>query len=116
MKPESYTQNEIRMALSKECVLFRTNAGEFYQGTRVYSKEFNQPVLINLKKIDGLPKGYSDLSGVRKSDGKAVFIEVKKENGIVRPEQEHFIGTMQINNALAGVARSVEDAYGIVRT
>lgn len=71
-------------------------------------------VLINLKKIDGLPKGHSDLAGVRKSDGKAIYIEVKREDGVVKPEQKHFINTMQEYNALAGVARSVEDALRIV--
>lgn len=114
MKSEAFIQNEIRIALSPHAIIFRTNAGEFWQGRRVYSKEFKQMVLINLKKIDGLPKGHSDLAGIRKSDGKAIYIEVKREDGVVKPEQKHFIATMQEYNALAGVARSVEDALRIV--
>lgn len=114
MKKESIVQNEIRLALSPYAVMFRTNAGTFWQGQRVLSKEFNQMVLINLRKVEGLPEGYSDLSGVRKSDGKAVFIEVKKSDGIIKPEQEHFIEVMKSNNAIAGVARSDEDALKII--
>lgn len=113
-KPESLIQSEIRLALSPYALMFRTNAGEFWQGQRVYSKEFGQPVLINLKKVEGLPKGYSDLSGVRRCDGRAVFIECKTQTGRVRPEQEQFLQAMREAHALAGVARCEEDAIKIV--
>lgn len=109
-------QSRIRLATAEHALLFRTNAGEFWQGKRVYSKEFGQPVLINLKKIDGLPKGYSDLSGVRKSDGRAVFIECKAQTGIVSPEQHRFIEAMRSVHALAGIARSPDDALKILET
>ena len=111
---ESEIQAHIRLALAPYALLFRTNAGEFWQGQRVYSKEFNQTVLINLKKVEGLPKGYSDLSGVRRSDGRAVFIECKTATGRVRPEQEQFISVMRESHALAGAARSPEDALKII--
>ncbi|WP_205029919.1 VRR-NUC domain-containing protein, partial [Streptococcus porcinus] len=58
--------------------------------------------------------GYCDLSGFRKGDAKAFFIEVKNETGKLRPEQKIFIENMQRRGALAGVARSVEDALEII--
>lgn len=113
-EPEHIVQSKIRLALAPHALMFRTNAGEFWQGQRVYSKEFEQPVLINLKKVEGLPKGYSDLSGVRRCDGRAVFIECKTSTGRVRPEQERFLAAVREIHALAGVARSVEDAMKIM--
>lgn len=111
---ESDIQNQIRLALSPQAVLFRTNAGDFWQGQQVYSKEFGQMVLIHLRKVEGLPKGYSDLSGVRKEDGRAVFLEVKAPGGRVRPEQQHFLKVMASYGALAGVARTIEEAKRIM--
>ena len=61
----------------------------------------------------GAPKGFSDLFGFR-PDGRIFFIEVKNETGKLRPEQKKFIENMQSRGALAGVARSVEDAMRIV--
>lgn len=113
-KPESRIQSEIRLALAPYALMFRTNAGEFYQGQRVYSQEFGQPVLINLKRIEGLPKGYPDLSGVRRSDGRAVFIECKSPTGRVSKDQEHFLNVMQEAHALCGVVRSIADAIKII--
>lgn len=111
---EATIQSRIRIALSPYALMFRTNAGEFFQGQRVYSKEFGQPVLIHLKRVEGLPAGYSDLSGVRRCDGRAVFIECKTPAGRVRPEQEQFLTAMREARALAGVARSVGDALKII--
>ena len=62
----------------------------------------------------GLPKGFSDLFGFRIPDGRAFFIEVKAPTGRVRPEQQNFIEQMRSNGALAGVARSVEEARKII--
>lgn len=114
MTEEHKIQNEIRIAVSPYCVMFRTNAGDFWQGDLVYSREFGQRVLINLKRVEGLPKGYSDLSGVRDGDGKAVFIEVKTQKGRISQEQKKFIKRMQSAGAIAGVCRSVEDAVKLI--
>lgn len=98
---EHELQNEIRLALSDSCVLFRINVGGAYtEDGRWFSS--------------GVPKGYSDLSGVRRSDGRAVFIEVKTPAGRIRPEQRDFIEAMQKCGALAGFARSIEEAKRIV--
>lgn len=95
-------QNAIRLALSHDVCIFRANVGKVKTAD---GRWFDT----------GLPKGYSDLCGVRKSDGRAVYIEVKTPTGKVRPEQENFIEQMRKYHALAGIARSVEDALEIVK-
>lgn len=112
---ESDIQNMIRMKTADQATLFRTNAGDFWQGQLVYSQEFGQNVLIHLRRVQGLPDGYSDLSGVRHSDGRAVFVEVKTATGKVRPAQVNFIRRMRELGAIAGVCRSVEDALALIR-
>lgn len=62
----------------------------------------------------GLPTGFSDLFGYRKSDGKIFFIEVKNEKGRPRKEQIKFLDAMKNNGVLCGIARSAEDALRIV--
>lgn len=111
---EHEIQNIIRAETTDIAMLFRTNAGKYYQGRRVFSREFSQYVLIDLRQVEGLPTGYSDLSGFRKSDGKAVFVEVKTPTGRVSAEQQRFIEMALKNNCVAGVARSVEDARRII--
>ena len=112
---ESEIQARIRLAAAPYALLLRTNAGEFWQGQRVYSQEFHQPVLINLKKVEGMPKGFSDLCGCRKSDGRFVAIECKTATGRIRPEQVNFLDTMRQNHAIAGIARCEEDALKIIQ-
>ncbi len=99
---EHEIQNNIRVAISPYCVIFRANVG---CGRTFDGRYFDT----------GLPKGFSDLFGVRKSDGKAVFIEVKTEKGRVRPEQVIFLEQMQKNGAIAGVCRSPEDAIKLIK-
>ena len=99
-KEETDIQNKIRLALSeKSCKVFRCNVGNFYT-------KYGQEIKIGTK-------GHSDLYGVR-PDGKAFFIEVKTPIGSAKPEQLKFIDIMKKQNALAGFARSVEDALKIV--
>lgn len=100
-KAETDIMNLIRSECSDIAILFRINVFDGKTATGQYVKS-------------GVPKGYSDLSGHRKSDGKAVYIEVKKPGGAIRPEQKNFIQQMQKTNALAGFARSVEDARKII--
>ena len=114
MTEEHRIQNEIRAGV-KDCVLFRTNAGDFWQGKIVYSKEFRQNVLIDIRKIEGLPEGYSDLSGVRVGDGKAVFIEVKTAKGRPTAKQRKFINKMREYGAIAGICRSAADANQLIK-
>lgn len=98
---EADVQNSIRLALSPHAITFRTNVGK-------------------VKTVDGrwfdtgLTKGHSDLTGFKKTDGRIFFIEVKNKKGRPSKEQLHFIKTMQSNGALAGIARSAEDALKII--
>lgn len=110
---EATIQNQIRVELSKHGLLvFRTNAGEYWQGQRVFSKEYNQPVLINLRKVDGLPKGFSDLLCI--GQNRTIFLETKNETGRIRPEQIKFLDRMKQLGHIAGIARSVEEAVMLI--
>lgn len=109
---ESTIQNEIRIALSSRGIVFRTNSGQFWQGQQVYSQEFKQQVLINLRRVDGLPAGFSDLLVV--GQGRVTFLETKNETGRLRPEQRNFIDRMRSLGHRAGVARSVEEAVKLI--
>ena len=112
MNSEQNIQSEIRCALSKHGLVFRTNAGDYWQGDIVYSKEFKQKVLINIRRVAGLPDGFSDLLVV--GDKYTGFVEVKTPTGRIRPEQINFINKMQSLGHKAGIARCVEDAIKII--
>lgn len=102
MTAEHRIQNEIRLALTDSCILFRMNVGTGYtQDGRYFST--------------GVPKGFSDLFGFRKSDGRAVFIEVKTPNGSVAVQQKAFLSAMQNAGAIAGICRSAEEAENLIR-
>lgn len=106
-------QSTIRIALSDHGVVFRTNSGEFWQGEIRYSKEFKQTVLINLRKVQGLPKGFSDLIFFSFS-GETAFIEVKKPGEKPKPDQVKFLSLMKKYKFKTGVARNVDDALKII--
>jgi len=98
---EKDIQNEIRLALSPYAIVFRANVGTFMSSDgRVIAT--------------GLPRGFSDLFGTRKSDGKSFYIEVKNKNGRTSKYQDNFLKQMKKNNAIVGVARSAEEAIKIV--
>lgn len=61
------------------------------------------------------PKGFPDLLGYRKEDGKFFCIEVKNDKGQLRDEQKKFAAFAQTQPILYGVARSVDDAMEIVK-
>ena len=95
-KVETEIQNQIMIECSDIAKIFRYQVGLFYTETGI-------PVKIGVK-------GHSDLGGHRISDGKSIYIECKTPIGKARPEQINFIKQMQKTNALAGFARSVEEA------
>lgn len=102
MKSEQEIQNEIRVALTQAgYTVFRTNVGKVKTAD---GRWFDT----------GLPKGHADLYGFR-PDGQIFYVEVKKENGRVRPEQENFIETVRKRGAIAGVARSAREALELVK-
>lgn len=94
-------QNQIRIALNPYAVMFRTNVGK----VRTADGRFFDT---------GLSPGHSDLSGFRKSDGKAIYIEVKTEKGKLRKEQKHFLETMGKYPVIVAVCRSPEEAIKAV--
>lgn len=97
---EQDIQNLIRIAASKENIIFRANVGKV---RTIDGRWFDT----------GLPKGFCDLFGFR-PDGQIFFIEVKKPGGKVRKEQHHFIDVVKSRGALAGVAHSVDEALKII--
>ena len=102
MKKEKDIQNEIRLALNPYAIVFRINVGGFMTSDGRYI-------------TTGVPKGFSDLFGVRKSDGKAFFIEVKNEKGRTTKYQDNFLKQMRKAGAICGVARSAEEAVKIIK-
>lgn len=126
MTPEHSIQNDIRNNTADIAVLFRANVGSFmvidghgHDARAVAPKVAHGCAASegNMRHFDtGLPKGFSDLFGFRKSDGRAVFIEVKTPTGKPSKEQLNFINKMRLYGALAGIARSVEDARNIILT
>lgn len=111
-KSEHRIQDEIRLVLSPHGIVLRLNSGKFWQGKRVWSNEFQQYVLIDLRPVQGCPPGTSDLLFI--GDKNASFIECKDDKGKLRPEQEKFLKIMQSYGHRAGVARSPEDALKII--
>jgi VRR-NUC domain len=95
--------NAIRLALSNEGhFICRANVGKFkMQDGRWFDT--------------GLPVGFSDLFGNRAGDAKAFYIEVKAGRDTVKPHQEAFLAAMRARGAIAGVARSVQDAKDLLR-
>lgn len=97
---ESNVSDAIKLELCKRgCKVFRSQVGLFYT-------QYGEMIHIGIK-------GESDLHGHR-PDGRAIYIESKTPVGKARPEQLKFIEAMKNSGALAGFARSVEDAIKIV--
>lgn len=101
-KSEHDIQNEIRTALSLVAVVYRGNVGCFRTEDGRYISS-------------GLPKGFPDLFGFRKKDGKMFFIEVKAPKGRLSKWQELFGKNIRNFPVIYGVARSAEEALQIVR-
>ncbi len=102
MTEEHAIQNAVRIALSEYATVFRANVGS---GVTYDGRHFET----------GLPKGFSDLFGFRHSDGRIFFIEVKTPSGRLSSCQKNFLEQMRNYGAIAGVARSVDDAVRIIQ-
>ena len=100
-QPESIISKQIRKALEPYAMTFRGNVGVFKTADGRF---------INT----GLPKGFSDIFGFRKTDGKMFFIEIKTDRGQLRKEQIIFADMVQNYPVLYGVARCVDDALEII--
>lgn len=113
MNKETTLQNKIRCALSDYGICFRTNAGKFWQGKMVYSNEYKQNILINIRPVVGLPEGFSDTLFV--GNNKVAFVEIKTPTGTVKDKQSNFLKTMRKYGHTADVVRSVEQAIELVK-
>lgn len=98
---EADVQNLIRLALNDLAVIFRVNTGTVQLADGRYFST-------------GVPKGFPDLCGFRKSDGKMIFIEVKNEKGRLRDDQKKFLSEMKKYDVIAGVVRSAKEAVELV--
>jgi hypothetical protein len=85
-KSEHLIQDEIRLTASQHGIILRLNSGKFWQGKRVWSEEFKQFVLINLRPIQGCPEGTPDLLFLGENNNVA-FIECKDDKGKTRDKQ-----------------------------
>lgn len=101
--PETDVKDYIRAALSPVAKVYNVVTGTFKAksgGTTRWITTF--------------PKGTPDLMGFRYSDHKIFFIEVKREKGILSPEQKEFRLWALTEGLIYGVARSPEDAQLIL--
>jgi len=98
---EADIQNSIRIALNPYAVIFRVNSGKVRMADGRYFDT-------------GVPVGHTDLAGFRKSDGKAIYIEVKTEKGKLRESQKKFISVVGEYPVIVGVCRSPQEAIDLV--
>ena len=101
MTPEHIIQNKIRAELSPYAIIFRANVGRIRTPDGRYFDT-------------GLPSGFPDLFGFRKSDGKIIFIEVKTPAGRVSAAQQRFQRIVSAFPVISGVCRSVDDALRLI--
>lgn len=106
---ETTLQRRIMAALSKDCVLVRVPTGQYWAG------KYDSGIIVNPRPVKVAVTGFPDLAGYRRSDGRAVYIEVKTDSGVVSKEQEQFITVARNAGCLAGIARSIEEARGIIK-
>lgn len=111
-------------ALYPVCVLHRTNVtvrknitvprispdGRVQQDDKGRILCDSVPVIMRT----GLPNGYPDLSGHRKTDGKAVYIECKVGYNKPTEDQIKFLVKRREEGCIAGICRSVQDALDLV--
>ena len=89
------------MGVADIAVTFRANVGKF-------------------KTLDGrwfdtgLPVGFSDLFGFRKSDNKIIFLEVKTPTGRPSAEQIKFLEAVRKHGCIADIVHSVEEARQLI--
>lgn len=102
--------------------LFRQNTGQGWIGKSIKGPGTvtlgpNDVVIRNARPFHSGFEGWSDTGGFTPRDGVAVYtqIEVKTDNGRVRPAQRQWIDFVRANGGLAGIARSADDFAAIIR-
>lgn len=114
-KSEHRIQDEIRKEVSEKCpgVIFRTNAGVAWQGDKVWSHEFGQYVLTNLRPYKGLPRGFADTIYFGPA-ADVVFMEIKNASGKTSEEQDRFLALMNKFGFSTAVVRSADEAVSYI--
>lgn len=121
---EQDIQAQILIELSKNNVYaLRINSGNFWGG-EVLSHNGDMLLLKHPTKIAGAPAGTSDIIGcktviisqemVGKTVGIFTCIEVKKPSEKPKPHQEKYLALMNSRGAIAGVAKSPEEAVSLI--
>lgn len=106
---ESEVTRAILLATSHLVVWFRNN--QVVVGFDLEGNPCAVSRAVRVARVGVGGKGGSDFVGVRRSDGKAVFMEVKGTRGKVSKEQLEFLELVRRNTpAIAFVARSAEEA------
>ncbi len=101
INPETKLQNQIIAALCQNgCVARNHTVGQFFT---------KYGGVVNIGH-----HGEADIFGHRRSDGRAIYIEVKLPGEHPREDQKKFLEAMRNTGAIAGVAHSVEEALRIV--
>ena len=126
-KSEHDIQNEIRIAIgaAQSATLFRANVGEAWTGT-LATNNLNRVIIEDARRFrSGLPIGFPDLFGFRTVEitpemvGKKLavfaFIEVKKPGSRTSKAQEKMHSFLHDAGAVGGVARSPEEAIGLLQ-
>jgi hypothetical protein len=125
MTNESELLKKIQVKLSPQTILFRNNVGTGWIGTVKRSKTGSGIYIENSRPLNaGLCVGSSDLIGWKSIEitpdmvGKkiAVFVAIEGKTGKLNPtpEQLNFIEQLKKAGGIAGVARSVDDAFLVV--
>lgn len=100
---EKDIETEIRVALSKAHLQCWKNRIEACWQCRAKPK-----------KTDGLGLGSSDLICIVPPTGRLLAIECKSERGRTTEEQDRWLEQVRKYGGVAGVARSVEEAFALV--
>ena len=123
---EADIQNQIRLALDKNCPLsmyFRANCGNGWTGNNI-TKNGRKITIHDARPFNtGLPNGFSDLFGITpiqitedmvgQTIGVFTAIEVKHKTKPTK-NQKNFIELCKNSGSYAGIAYNVEDALKIV--
>lgn len=122
---EHALQSAIRNALAGECLLFRVNVGQAWQGSQVDHLPGKRVLIHDARPFStGLPPGFADTFGlvrvvitpdmVGQPLGQFLAGEIKTATGRVSPKQAAFLQAINDNGGRAGVWRSVPEALAMV--
>lgn len=122
---EHIIMTEIRAALARrpDVLVWRNNTGRFWTipkqatcatcGSNLLS---GQGIKGAYQTVCGLGLGSADLVGVQRVGGVGRFvgIEVKTSKGRTSDDQDRWLGAVSNYGGVTGVARSVDEAMGLV--